>query len=153
MKNLLRLMVVTLAFQSIQAIGVWRVDAERLKRELREMEDAFSAQEKALRERYAAIKLAGGVVKSKPGKQSIGCKTLGDFTEYMSFVMYGKGFLPSSDRCWPLEDGTRVKIRPAAVDSGLDHNGCTEKFDICLFDPGWFGKNFVTHIYLVEPIK
>ena len=151
MKNLLRLIVVALVFQSTQAIGVLRLDELRLERELREVEDAFAAQEKALRERYAAITLAGGVVKGNPGKQSIGCKTLGDFTEYMSFVMYGKGPRPSSDHCWPLKDGTKVEIKPIWTNSL--NEGCTEKFDICLFNPGWFGKNFYTHINLIEPIK
>ena len=43
MKNLLRLIVVALVFQSTQAIGVLRLDELRLERELREVEDAFAA--------------------------------------------------------------------------------------------------------------
>ena len=156
MKNLLRLIVVALVFQSTQAIGVLRLDELRLERELREVEDAFAAQEKALRERYAAIKLAGGVVKGNPGKQSIGCETPEAFIKHMAFVLHGKGSPPHSDRCWPLKDGTKVEIKMqfGTSDGGIGISyGCTKKFDICWFDPGWFGKNFYTHINLIEPIK
>jgi hypothetical protein len=155
MKNLLRLIVVILFFQSAQAIGVLRVSPDFL-RSLEEIVETSAEQEKTLRERYAEINLAGGVVKGKPGRLSVGCKTPGDFIEYTAFILYGKGSLPSSHRCWPLKDGTEVEIKPiwATTDNGIQISlGCTEKFDICLFNPGWFGKNFYTHINLIEPIK
>ena len=145
MKNLLKFVLLISVFKTCQTIAAQNGTGF--------VPYNLEEQEMRLRERYSEINIAGGVVRGKRGEQSVGCRTLKDLTEYESFVRYGKGFPPSSDRCWPLKDGARVKIRIPAVDSGLLHNGCTEKFDICLFDPGWFGKNFVTHTYRVEPIK
>lgn len=103
---------------------------------------------RADRQKYAAIKLAGGIIRRVGSDQIVGCRTPRDHEEHMNFIHGGDG--KPSDFCWPIKEGTGVKLAPAY---SAEFPQCTEEFMMCRFDPGWFGKSFYTLFRNVEPVE
>ena len=110
-------------------------------------EITVATETKNMREHYAKIKLSGGVVKDinevKPA-----CKTMEDYVEFMSFVLYGEGSLPEKSRCWELKAGTKVKLVTwySAV-----HSNCNKTKQICRFEKDTLLQPILSALYLDEP--
>jgi hypothetical protein len=120
--------------------SLFEIERDRMELLRTDRGTAERLQRPERRKRFVALTEKGGVVRPILAGRAIGCDSIESFGRYLDFYFDGIGEIPSGEECRAIDVGATVKIKE-----------CDERFLVCRFSEGFFGRHFWTYIVAVDP--